>query len=171
MLDRPRSGERALLVHIGLNRPCFDDETQEFRALAESAGAEVVGERSGRDPVRRGERRRAGHGLGADADDLVAGRGAQRAGADRAEVEVAARVQGHGGIVVFQTDLAADDLPVDESGDVAESDEFAPVDEIEDIAVDATPELVVDLDAGRYVLICNVPAHYRQGMSTPFTVN
>jgi GTP-binding protein HflX len=44
LLDRPRSGERALLVHIGLNRPCFDDETQEFRALAESAGAEVVGE-------------------------------------------------------------------------------------------------------------------------------
>ncbi len=44
MLDRPRSGERALLLHIGLNRPCFDDETQEFRALAESAGARVVGE-------------------------------------------------------------------------------------------------------------------------------
>jgi GTP-binding protein HflX len=31
-------------LHIGLNRPCFDDETQEFRALAESAGARVVGE-------------------------------------------------------------------------------------------------------------------------------
>ena len=44
MLDRPRSGERALLLHVGLNRPCFDDETQEFRALAESAGARVVGE-------------------------------------------------------------------------------------------------------------------------------
>ncbi len=44
MLDRPRSGECALLLHIGLNRPCFDDETQEFRALAESAGARVVGE-------------------------------------------------------------------------------------------------------------------------------
>ena len=44
MLDRPRSGERALLLHIGLHRPCFDDETQEFRALAESAGARVVGE-------------------------------------------------------------------------------------------------------------------------------
>lgn len=89
--------------------------------------------------------------------------------------EVTFKVDNHGPsvheFVVFQTDLAADDLPVDESGDVAESDEFAPVDEIEDIAVDATPELVVDLDAGRYVLICNVPAHYRQGMSTPFTVN
>jgi GTP-binding protein HflX len=44
LLDRPRSGERALLLHIGLNRPSFDDETQEFRALAESAGARVVGE-------------------------------------------------------------------------------------------------------------------------------
>jgi GTPase len=44
LLDRPRSGERALLLHIGLNRPCYEDETQEFRALAESAGAEVVAE-------------------------------------------------------------------------------------------------------------------------------
>jgi GTP-binding protein HflX len=44
LLDRPRSGERALLVHVGLNRPSFDDEIQEFRALAESAGASVVGE-------------------------------------------------------------------------------------------------------------------------------
>ena len=44
MLDRPRSGERALLLHIGLTRPSFDDEIQEFRALAESAGARVVGE-------------------------------------------------------------------------------------------------------------------------------
>jgi len=44
LLDRPRSGERALLLHICLARPCFDDEVQEFRALAESAGARVVGE-------------------------------------------------------------------------------------------------------------------------------
>jgi GTP-binding protein HflX len=44
LLDRPRSGERALLLHIGLTRPCFDDEIEEFRALAESAGARVVGE-------------------------------------------------------------------------------------------------------------------------------
>ena len=44
MLDRPGSGERALLLHVGLRRPCHDDETQEFRALAESAGARVVAE-------------------------------------------------------------------------------------------------------------------------------
>ncbi|HEX6998528.1 MAG TPA: ribosome rescue GTPase HflX [Gammaproteobacteria bacterium] len=44
MLDRPRRGERSLLLHIGLQRPCHEDETQEFRALAESAGAEIVAE-------------------------------------------------------------------------------------------------------------------------------
>jgi GTP-binding protein HflX len=32
------------LVHVGLNRSCYEDETQEFRALAESAGATVVAE-------------------------------------------------------------------------------------------------------------------------------
>jgi uncharacterized cupredoxin-like copper-binding protein len=72
--------------------------------------------------------------------------------------------------VVFQTDLAPEDLPVDDNGDVAEDEEFAPVDEIEDIAVDATPELTVDLGAGSYVLICNIAGHYRQGMHTSFTV-
>jgi GTPase len=44
LLERPGSGERALLLHVGLRRPCHDDETQEFRALAESAGAWVVAE-------------------------------------------------------------------------------------------------------------------------------
>lgn len=44
MLDRPRSGERCLLLHVGLGRASHDDETAEFRALALSAGAEIVGE-------------------------------------------------------------------------------------------------------------------------------
>ena len=44
MLDRASSGERSLLVHIGHGRACYEDETQEFEALADSAGADVVGE-------------------------------------------------------------------------------------------------------------------------------
>ncbi len=72
--------------------------------------------------------------------------------------------------VVFKTDLAPDALPTDDLGDVAESDEFAPVDEIEDIEKSATPTLTVDLTAGSYVLICNITAHYRQGMTAAFTV-
>jgi len=72
--------------------------------------------------------------------------------------------------VVFETDLAPDALPVDENGDVAEDEEFAPVDEVEDIEVDATPDLTVDLTAGDYVVICNIAGHYRQGMRESFTV-
>jgi GTP-binding protein HflX len=48
LLDRPRSGERSLLLHIGLGRPSHPDEIAEFRALAVSAGAEVLGELSAR---------------------------------------------------------------------------------------------------------------------------
>jgi len=44
LLDRPRSGERCLLLHVGLGRPCHDDEVAEFEALAQSAGADVVAE-------------------------------------------------------------------------------------------------------------------------------
>jgi GTP-binding protein HflX len=48
LLERPGSGERALLLHIGLNRACDDDEIQEFSALARSAGAEIVDELTAR---------------------------------------------------------------------------------------------------------------------------
>jgi GTP-binding protein HflX len=44
LFDRPGTGERALLLHVGLRRPTDQDEIEEFRALAESAGAEVVAE-------------------------------------------------------------------------------------------------------------------------------
>lgn len=70
--------------------------------------------------------------------------------------------------VVIQTDLAPDALPTDDAGDVSE-DDLAPVDEIEDIEDGATPHLTVELDAGDYVLICNIPGHYRQGMHAAFT--
>lgn len=42
MFERPRSGERALLVRIGLGGPPGEDELSEFEALASSAGAEVL---------------------------------------------------------------------------------------------------------------------------------
>ena len=42
MFERPRSGERALLVRIGLGGPPGQDELSEFDALARSAGAEVL---------------------------------------------------------------------------------------------------------------------------------
>lgn len=44
MLERPENGERSLLLHVSLKGPCYEDEIQEFRALAISAGAEIAGE-------------------------------------------------------------------------------------------------------------------------------
>jgi GTP-binding protein HflX len=44
LLERPESGERCLLLHVGLGRRCYDDENQEFGALAASAGAKVQAE-------------------------------------------------------------------------------------------------------------------------------
>jgi uncharacterized cupredoxin-like copper-binding protein len=77
--------------------------------------------------------------------------------------------------VIIKTDLDPGDLPVDDEGAVTEEGEgMEVIDEIEDIAVDATQELTVTLDAGSYVLICNIveagEVHYAQGMRTAFTV-
>jgi uncharacterized cupredoxin-like copper-binding protein len=70
--------------------------------------------------------------------------------------------------VVVKTDLKGDALPVvdhkiDESA-------LTPVDEIEDIEAAASPALDVTLDAGHYVLLCNIETHYEQGMHADFDV-
>jgi uncharacterized cupredoxin-like copper-binding protein len=74
--------------------------------------------------------------------------------------------------VVFKTDLDADQLPTDSKGDADEEGTgVTHIDEIEDIAAGTSDNtLEVDLKAGSYVLICNLPGHYKLGMHTAFTV-
>lgn len=79
--------------------------------------------------------------------------------------------------VVLKTDLDPADLPVDEHGAVTEAGEgIEVIDEIEDIAVDASGEVTVTLEAGSYILLCNIydegedEAHYTMGMRIAFTV-
>lgn len=74
--------------------------------------------------------------------------------------------------VVAKTELDADALPTGDDGDIEEegSDAMSVVDEIEDLAGGADHELTVTLEAGHYVLFCNLPGHYRQGMSADFEV-
>jgi uncharacterized cupredoxin-like copper-binding protein len=79
--------------------------------------------------------------------------------------------------VVIKTDLSPTELPTDETGAVDENGAgMEVVDEIEDIPVGESPSLTVDLDAGNYVLICNIydeeeqEAHYSEGMRTAFAV-
>src|SRR5262245_22210359 len=75
--------------------------------------------------------------------------------------------------VVFNTDLASDQLPTTEENGVPIVDEegegVTAVDEIEDIAVGSTQELKVTLQPGSYVVICNLPGHYEQGMNAQLT--
>ena len=82
--------------------------------------------------------------------------------------------------VVIQTDLGITELPTEEDGSVSEEGEgMTVVDEVEDLPSGETAELVVDLDAGSYVFICNIleeeddgsfESHYQEGMRTAFTV-
>jgi uncharacterized cupredoxin-like copper-binding protein len=79
--------------------------------------------------------------------------------------------------VVIKTDLAPGDLPTDETGAVDEEGEgMEVVDEIEDLEVGASEDVTVTLEAGSYVLLCNIysedeeEAHYEEGMRTAFTV-
>jgi len=42
LIERPQGGNRAILVHIAIAEPVYEDEVREFAALARSAGAEIV---------------------------------------------------------------------------------------------------------------------------------
>ncbi|MCG8015480.1 MAG: GTPase HflX [Candidatus Thiodiazotropha sp. 'RUGA'] len=78
MFERPKSGERAVLVHLDLNGISDPDEIAEFQDLARSAGAErvafVSGSRRQPDPkyfVGRGKAEEIGHIVSSEAADLV----------------------------------------------------------------------------------------------------
>ena len=83
-------------------------------------------------------------------------------------------------LVVLKTDLAADALPADKDG--KETEDVAGVTligEIEDVEVGASKQADLELNPGKYVLICNIlqtepdgslEAHYKVGMRTAFEV-
>jgi uncharacterized cupredoxin-like copper-binding protein len=80
-------------------------------------------------------------------------------------------------LVVIRTDLAPDALPTSENGSVDEAGEGIEVlDEIEEFPPGETESLTLDLEAGSYVLICNIfdeseqEAHYAEGMRVAFSV-
>jgi uncharacterized cupredoxin-like copper-binding protein len=59
-------------------------------------------------------------------------------------------------------------LPIE--GNVASTEGLELVDEIEDITPGSSADLTVDLDAGTYVVMCNLPGHFAQGMYSTFEV-
>ena len=74
-------------------------------------------------------------------------------------------------IRIINTGLAPDALPLDASGTEVDLAELSVVYETaQDISPDGESEDVLTLDAGSYVVICNVPGHYDFGMFTALTV-
>jgi uncharacterized cupredoxin-like copper-binding protein len=69
-------------------------------------------------------------------------------------------------MAVIKTTTAASKLPV--SGKSAS--EKGKVGEAEDIGAGKSKKLTLNLKKGHYVLICNIPGHYKGGMRADFTV-
>ena len=70
-------------------------------------------------------------------------------------------------MVVIKTDKMAADLS--QSG--AQASEAGKVGAVAELAAGQSKKLTLNLAAGHYVLICNVPGHYAAGMYQDFTVN
>ena len=71
---------------------------------------------------------------------------------------------------VIATDLAPDALPVDDALFAADEEQVDVVASTADLNPGEQETLTVELAAGSYVLICNVPTHYGVGMTVAFTV-
>jgi uncharacterized cupredoxin-like copper-binding protein len=65
-------------------------------------------------------------------------------------------------IEVFSGDVDPATLPVENN--VASTDGLELMDEIEDITPGASADLTIELDAGTYVVMCNLPGHFEEGM-------
>ena len=70
-------------------------------------------------------------------------------------------------IVVLKTDEAADALKVS-GGRVSED---ASVGEVSETDGGTKKTETIDLKAGKYVYVCNIPGHYKDGMRGTLTVN
>ena len=65
-------------------------------------------------------------------------------------------------IEVFSGDVDPSTLPIENN--VASTDGLQLIDEIEDITPGSSADLTIDLETGAYVVMCNLPGHFEQGM-------
>ncbi len=103
---------------------------------------------------------------------------ADRTGGSPGNVTFAVSNQGKVGheLLLIQSDLAADKLPIlaadnatHKKGDV-DLAKVQNVGDVTDVAAGGSLTKIFSLSKGKYVLICNIPAHYSSGMYTEFTV-
>lgn len=76
-------------------------------------------------------------------------------------------------LVVFKTDKNPAKLPTEPNGDVDEEkldEEAEEAGEVADVEPGETKSGNFDLTPGKYVIFCNIPGHYAQGMYGTLTV-
>jgi uncharacterized cupredoxin-like copper-binding protein len=72
--------------------------------------------------------------------------------------------------VIVVRDSGAKELPFDAKQDRVIEARIRSLGEIADLAPGKTGKLTLDLKAGTYLLICNQPGHYKDGMAAKVTV-
>jgi hypothetical protein len=72
--------------------------------------------------------------------------------------------------LVVKTDIAPGDIPLDGDHFPEDAEGITVIDEIGEFPVGETQSLVLTLEPGAYQLVCNLPAHYAEGMYTGFIV-
>lgn len=73
-------------------------------------------------------------------------------------------------MLVVAVDSPDAPLPYDYSKQAVVEDQVKSLGETEEMQPNASKEISLDLTAGTYLLICNVPGHYAAGMQTVLTV-
>jgi len=73
-------------------------------------------------------------------------------------------------LIVIKTDLDPASLPYDDSAFAADLSGLNVIGTMDPLDVGQAAELAVELDAGAYVLICNIATHYEAGTYVAFTV-
>jgi cytochrome c oxidase subunit 2 len=71
---------------------------------------------------------------------------------------------------IVATDLAPDALPIDEAAAAVDEEALELLRESDNLAAGDSELVAVRLDLGSYVVFCNIPGHYEQGMYAGFTV-
>jgi uncharacterized cupredoxin-like copper-binding protein len=72
--------------------------------------------------------------------------------------------------VVIQTDTPAAQLPIASSGLVDEAKAGKVLGSVKGVPSGGSKDLTLNLTAGHYALICDLPGHYQLGMYADFTV-
>jgi uncharacterized cupredoxin-like copper-binding protein len=72
-------------------------------------------------------------------------------------------------LVVVQTDLGFSQLPVASDGNADEND-LKGMGEVENIEAGMADNIKLNLPPGHYMLLCNLPGHFADGMHAEFVV-